>query len=43
MAPRGSHGEPTIGNKSSFVNSGPAARLMLIPETRKNKVNPKDL
>jgi hypothetical protein len=37
MAPGGSHGEPTIGNKSSFVNPGPAARRMLIPEIKDDR------
>jgi hypothetical protein len=36
-------GKPTTGNKSRYVNSGPAARSMLIPETKKNEVNPTGL
>jgi hypothetical protein len=42
MAARGSHGEPTIGNKSSFVNSGPAARRMLIPEIKDDRGQTKE-
>jgi hypothetical protein len=36
-------GEPTAGNKSRYVDFGPAARLMLISETKKNEVNPTGL